>query len=78
MEGSDKETKSKTIPSALGKNFSSKLVTTSIADFMGKNVKNAIHPDNSKALTSTPKPAIYLIPNRDLFSKLWICAMYQF
>ena len=69
-EGSDKETKSKTIPSALGRNFSSKSVTTSIADLIGRNVKNANQPDKSKALTKTPKPAIYLIPNLDLFSKL--------
>ena len=39
------------MPSALGKNFSSKSVTTSIADLIGKNVKKANHPDNNKALT---------------------------
>ena len=78
IEGSDNDTKSKTMPSALGKNFSSKSVTTPIADLIGKNVKKANHPDNNKALTSTPNPAMYLIPNLDLFSKLWICAMGQF
>ena len=77
-EGSDKDTKSKTIPSARGRNFSSRLVTTSIADFIGKKEKKANQPDKSSALTNTPNPAIYLIPNLDLFSKLWICAMFQF
>ena len=39
IDGSDKETKSRTIPSALGRNFSSRVDTTSIPDLIGRKTK---------------------------------------
>ena len=77
-EGSDNETKSNTIPSALGKNLSSRFVTTSIPDLIGKNIKNPNHPAMSKDEINKINPAIYLVPNLDLDSKLCICAMQRF
>ena len=75
VEGSDKETKFKTIPSALGKNFSSRLVTTSILDLIGKKTKKPTHPANKILVIRIIKPATYLDPYLVLASKLCICAI---
>ena len=74
-EGSDKETKFRTIPSALGRNFSSRSVTISIPDLIGKKTKKPIHAANIKLDSKSKNPATYREPNLDLISKLWICAI---
>ena len=75
VDGSESETKFKTIPSALGKNFSSREVTTSMLDFIGKNVKKPTHPASSMLEIRIIKPATYLDPYLVLDSKLCICAI---
>ena len=78
IDGSDKETKSKTIPSALGKNFYSKVETTSIPDLIGWNTKKPNQPAIKRDEIIKINPAMYLVPNLDLDSKLCICAMQRF
>ena len=75
VDGSDNETKFKTIPSALGRNFSSRVVTTSILDLIGKNIKKATQPANKILEIRIIKPATYLDPYLVLDSKLCICAI---
>ena len=69
-DGSDNETKFKTIPSARGRNFSSNELTTLIPDLIGKNTKNPNHPANKMLEINKMKPATYLEPNRVRSSKL--------
>ena len=78
IEGSDSETKFNTIPSALGRNFSSKSVTTDIADFIGRKTKKPTHAAKRKLLSINKNPAMYLEPNLVLFSRLCISAMRKF
>ena len=78
IEGSDSETKFNTIPSALGRNFSSKSVTTDIADFTGRKTKKPIQAAKRKLLSINKNPAMYLEPNLVLFSRLCISAMRKF
>ena len=75
VDGSDSETKFRTIPSALGRNFSSRVVTTSILDLTGKNTKKPTHPANRMLEIRIIKPATYLDPYLVLDSKLCICAI---
>ena len=70
VDGSESETKFSTIPSALGKNFSSRDVTISILDLIGKNIKNATHPESKMLEIKTIKPATYLEPYLVFDSKL--------
>ena len=77
-DGSESETKFSTIPSALGRNLSSRSVTTDIADFIGRKTKNPTHAANRKLLSNNKNPAIYLEPNLVLFSRLCISAMRKF
>ena len=77
-DGSERETKFKTIPSALGRNLSSKSVTTDIADFIGRKTKKPTQAANRKLLSNKRKPAMYLEPNLVLFSRLCISAMRKF
>ena len=78
IEGSDSETKFNTIPSALGRNFSSKSVTTDIADFIGRKTKKPTQAAKRKLLSINKNPAMYLEPNLVLFSRLCISAMRKF
>ena len=75
VDGSDSETKFNTIPSALGKNFSSRFVTTSILDLIGKKTKKPTQPANKILEIRIIKPATYLDPYLVLDSKLCICAI---
>ena len=75
VDGSDKDTKFRTIPSALGKNFSSRDVTTSILDLIGKNTKKPTQPASKMLEIRIKKPATYLDPYLVLDSKLCICAI---
>ena len=75
VDGSDNETKFKTIPSALGRNLSSRVVTTSILDLIGKNTKKPTQPANKILEIRIIKPATYLDPYLVLDSKLCICAI---
>ena len=68
MEGSDKEVKSKTIPSALGKNRSSRESTIDMPDFTGRKRKKPIHVPARIDITSRLIDATYLDPNLDFFS----------
>jgi hypothetical protein len=77
-DGSDRETKFNTIPSALGRNFSSKSVTTDIADLIGRKTKKPTHAAKRKLLRINKNPAMYLEPNLVLFSRLCISAMRKF
>ena len=58
VDGSDNETKFRTIPSALGKNLSSREVITSILDLIGRNTKKPTHPANNILEMRIIKPAI--------------------
>ena len=78
IEGSDSETKFNTIPSALGRNFSSKSVTTDIPDFIGRKTKKPTQAAKRKLLSINKNPAMYLEPNLVLFSRLCISAMRKF
>jgi hypothetical protein len=75
VDGSDNETKFRTIPSALGRNFSSREVTTSILDLIGKNTKKPTQPASNILEMRIIKPATYLEPYLVLNSKLCICAI---
>ena len=48
IEGSERETKSRTIPSALGKNLSSNSQTVLIPDLIGRKTKKPIQPAINK------------------------------
>ena len=78
VEGSESETKFRTIPSALGKNFSSRLVTTSIPDFIGRNKKNPIQPAMRVVIANIITPATKLDPNLDCSSSLCISAILRY
>ena len=69
IEGSDKETKSRTIPSARGKNLSSNSYTVLMPDLIGRKTKNPIQPAINKVEIANIVPTIYLVPNLDLDSK---------
>ena len=55
--------------------LTSKEVTTSILDFIGKNIKKLTHPASSMLEIRIIKPATYLDPYLVLDSKLCICAI---
>ena len=75
VEGSESDTKFKTIPSALGRNLSSSEVTTAILDLIGRKIKKPTHPANKILEIIIIKPATYLEPYLVLVSKLCICAI---
>ena len=78
IDGSDNDTKSKTIPSALGRNRSSSSYTVLIADLKGRKTKNPIQPATKRVVIIIIIPTIYLVPNLDFDSSSWICAMKRF
>ena len=67
-DGSDKEVKSKTIPSACGKNFFSREEIVEILDFIGRKRKKPIHVDSRIELISSTVAATYFYPNLAFFS----------
>ena len=68
IDGSDKDTKSKTIPSALGRNLSSSSYIVLIPDLIGRNTKNPIQPATRRVEIAKIIPTIYLVPNLDFDS----------
>ena len=75
VEGSESDTKFKTIPSALGRNLSSSELTTSILDLIGRKIKKPTQPARRMLEIRIINPATYLEPYLVLDSKLCICAI---
>ena len=68
IDGSDNDTKSKTIPSALGRNLSSSSYIVLIPDLIGRNTKNPTQPATRRVEIAKIIPTIYLVPNLDFDS----------